>query len=246
MVGATMHKYCIGIVATLLALSACGGGVETTGPVTVYAAASLAEVLPEIAPDARYSFAGSDELAAQIREGAPADVYAASSSRYPRELFAEELVEEPVTFARNRLVLVVPRANPGAIERAEDLLEPGTRLVLAAEGVPVGEYAREALATLGLSAALENVVSNEDDVKGVSGKVALGEADAGIVYATDAAPLADDVLVLELPDRAQPAIEYQVAVVSRSDDRDAARDFVNRLLSDEGRAALRRAGFALP
>lgn len=241
-----MHKYCIGIGIVLLGLSGCGGGGESSDPLAVYAAASLAEVLPELEPDARYSFAGSDELATQIREGAPADVYAAASSKYPQELHADELVEEPVTFASNRLVLIVPRANRAAIESPEDLLQPGTRLVLAGEGVPVGDYAREALATLGLSAALGNVVSHEDDVKGVAGKVALGEADAGIVYATDAAPLGDDVLVFELPDRAQPPIEYQVAVVSESANPAAAQAFVDRLLSDDGRAALARAGFALP
>jgi molybdate transport system substrate-binding protein len=238
-----MHKYCIGIAALLLGLAACGGNEGGSGQVDVYAAASLAEVFPEIDPDARYSFAGSDELATQIREGAPADVYAAASSKYPQELYAEELVAEPVTFASNRLVLIVPSTNPAAIESAEDLVSDGTRLVLAAEGVPVGDYARDALAALGLSAALENVVSNEDDVKGVSAKVAVGEADAGIVYATDAVPLGDAVRVIELPDRAQPTIEYQAAVVAGTDDEDAATAFVEQLLSEHGRAALRRAGF---
>jgi molybdate transport system substrate-binding protein len=232
------------MMLALLCLAGCGGDGESE--IDVYAAASLAEVFPEIDSDARFSFAGSDELATQIREGAPADVYAAASSKYPQELYAEELVDEPVTFASNRLVLIVPRANPAAIESPEDLLAGGTRLVLAAEGVPVGDYAREALAELGLSAALANVVSNEDDVKGVSGKVALGEADAGIVYATDAVPLGDDVLVFELPDSAQPTIEYQVAVVAASEKADAAGAFVDRLLSDDGRAALERAGFVVP
>ena len=240
-----MHKYCIGIVAVLLGLVGCGGG---TGDETidVYAAASLAEVLPALDADARFSFAGSDELTTQIREGAPADVFAAASSKYPQELYGEQLVEVPVTFASNRLVLIAPRANPAGIESVEDLLAGGTRLVLAAEGVPVGDYAREALAELGLEGALANVVSNEDDVKGVAGKVALGEADAGIVYATDAAPLGDDVLVFEIPDSAQPLIEYQVAVVADSDSPDSARAFVERLLSDDGRAALEGAGFVLP
>jgi molybdate transport system substrate-binding protein len=230
----------------LLVLSGCGGTRDDAGPVDVYAASSLAEVLPEIEPDARYSFAGSNELATQIREGAPADVYAAASSKYPQELYAEGLVDEPVTFASNRLVLIVPGTNPAKITGPEDLLATGTRLVLAGEGVPVGDYARDALARLGLSDALANVVSNEDDVKGVSGKVALGEADAGIVYATDAAPLGDDVLVLELPDRAQPTIAYQAAIVAGRSDRDRAAAFIERLLSAEGRDALERAGFVVP
>jgi molybdate transport system substrate-binding protein len=241
-----VHKYCIGIACLLLGLATACGGDGSAEPLDVYAAASLAEVLPEIDPDARFSFAGSDELATQIREGATADVYAAASSKYPQELFDEGLVEEPVTFASNRLVLVVPSGNPGAIESVEDILQRDTRLVIAAEGVPVGDYTRTVLETLGLSAALENVVSNEDDVKGVAGKVALGEADAGFVYATDVAPVADRVRAIELPDDAQPPIDYQVAIVSDSDARDAAEAFVERLRGTDGREALERAGFVVP
>jgi molybdate transport system substrate-binding protein len=237
-----MHKYYIGITLAVLT-TACGGSPSSDEPLDVYAAASLAEVFPQIDAEARFSFAGSDELATQIREGAPADVYAAASSKYPQELFAEELVEEPVTFASNRLVLLVPRGNPAAIESIEDVLQPGTRLVIAAEGVPAGDYTRTILETLGLSAALDNVVSNEDDVKGVAGKVALGEADAGFVYATDVTPVADRVFAIELPDGSQPPIEYQVAVVAASDDEDAARAFVEKLLADEGRSVLEAAGF---
>ena len=227
-------------------MGGCGGDHEEDKPLDVYAAASLAEVFPQIDPDARFSFAGSDELATQIREGAPADVYAAATSKYPQELFEAGLVEEPVTFASNRLVLIVPRGNPAAIESVEDILQRGTRLVVAAEGVPVGDYTRAFLETLGLSAALDNVVSNEDDVKGVAGKVALGEADAGFVYATDVTPVADRVLAIELPDDAQPPIEYQVAVVAESADKDAAIAFIETLRSDEGREALASAGFVVP
>lgn len=241
-----MHKYCIGITLVLLGIAPGCGGSENDDRLDVYAAASLAEVLPQIDPDARYSFAGSDELATQIREGAPADVYAAASSKYPQELFNVGLVEEPVTFASNRLVLIVPRGNPAAIESVEDVLQPGTRLVVAAEGVPVGDYTRTVLATLGLSAALENVVSNEDDVKGVASKVALGEADAGFVYATDVTPVAGRVRSFELPDDAQPPIEYQVAVVAGTDDEGAARAFVDALLGESGREALEKAGFVVP
>lgn len=242
-----MHKYCIGIALLLIGLTTgCGGSDSSDGPVDVYAASSLVEVFPQIDPDARFSFAGSDELATQIREGAQADVYAAANSKYPQELFEENLVEEPVTFASNRLVLIVPRANPSTIESIEDVLQPGTRLVIAAEGVPVGDYTRTVLETLGLSAALDNVVSNEDDVKGVAAKVALGEADAGFVYATDVKPVDDRVLAVELPDDAQPAIEYQVAVVVGTDDRDASRAFVEALRSQDGREALEQAGFVVP
>jgi molybdate transport system substrate-binding protein len=242
-----VHKYCIGIALALLGMfSGCGGDEARSEPLAVYAAASLAEVFPEIDANARFSFAGSDELATQIREGAPADVYAAASSKYPQELFEEGLVDEPATFATNTLVLIVPAENPGGIESVEDVLQPGTRLVVAAEGVPVGDYTRTVLETLGLSAALDNVVSNEDDVKGVAGKVALGEADAGFVYATDVTPVADEVRAIALPEDAQPPIEYQVTVIADTDDRQAAGAFVERLLGAEGRQALADAGFGLP
>jgi molybdate transport system substrate-binding protein len=241
------------IVTVLVALAACGGEdepqTETSGqpdrPLTVYAAASLTEVFPMI-ESARYNFAGSDELATQIREGAPADVYAAASSKYPQELFEEGLVEEPVTFASNRLVLIVPKDNPDGIEAVEDVTRPGTKLVIAAEGVPVGDYTREILDELQLTDALGNVVSNEADVKGVVGKVSLGEADAGFVYATETAAAGDKVRVVELPKGSQPPIAYQIAVVTGSENMKAAESFLQKVLSPEGRHALESAGFLLP
>jgi molybdate transport system substrate-binding protein len=235
-------------VWTLLAaavLAGCGGGDDEAGELTVYAAASLTDVLPAVEPDARYSFAGSDELATQIREGAPADVYAAASTRYPDELSGAGLVDEPLVFATNRLVLIVPSDNPARIQEVNDVARPGTKLVVAAEGVPVGDYARTVLGNLKLEDALANVVSNEDDVKGVVAKVSIGEADAGFVYATDAA-VADGVRVVELPDGAQPPIEYAVAVVASTSREDAARAFVQKLRGPEGREALRAAGFGVP
>ena len=241
-----MHKYCIGSLLVLLSFASGCGGDDTSEPLAVYAAASLAEVFPAVDDAPSYSFAGSDELATQIREGAPADVYAAASAKYPQELYEAGLVRKPVTFASNRLVLIVPRDNPAAIQSVEDVAQAGTRLVVAAEGVPVGDYTRTVLETLGLSGALDNVVSNEDDVKGVAAKVALGEADAGFVYATDVTAVADDVLSLELPDGAQPPIEYQIAVVADSDDLDGAEAFVDRLLGPDGREALEQAGFVVP
>jgi molybdate transport system substrate-binding protein len=240
-------------LALLLAVAACGDDDDATGDtgggdsaLTVYGAASLTEVFPAIDPAPQYSFAGSDELATQIREGAPADVYAAASPKYPGELFEEGLVEEPVTFASNRLVLIVPNDNPAGIEELADVTKPGTKLVIAAEGVPVGDYTRQVLGELGLNAALDNVVSNEDDVKGVVGKITLGEGDVGFVYATDAAAAGDDVTVIELPEGSKPPIEYQMAVVTGSENPDAAQAFVDLVLSEEGRAQLEAAGFVVP
>ncbi len=201
---------------------------------------------------ARYNFAGSDELATQIRERAPADVYAAASSRYPQELYDEGRVEEPVTFASNRLVLIVPKKNPAGIETVADVTRPGTKLVAAAEGVLVGDYTREVLDQLQLSDALDNVLSNEEDVKGneedvkgIVGKVSLGEADAGLVYAIDAAAVGAEVSVIELPKGSQPPIEYQIAVV-KGENKEAAEAFVQKVLGREGQQALEAAGFLLP
>lgn len=240
------------IVTFPLAVAACGDDAEPDAaasegdPPTVYAAASLTEVFPAIEPAARYNFAGSDQLARQIREGAPADVYAAASSTFPQELFAEGLVEEPVTFASNRLVLIVPSDNPDGIEAVADVTRPGTKLVVAAEGVPVGDYTRQVLDELRLADALDNVVSNEEDVKGVVGKVSLGEADAGFVYATDAAAAGGEVSLIELPEGSQPSsIEYQIAVVAGSTNKEAAKAFVQKVLGGEGQQALEAAGFLL-
>jgi molybdate transport system substrate-binding protein len=222
-----------------------GGGGELEG-LTVFAAASLTEAFEELAPEVRFNFAGSDELATQIREGAPADVYAAASPRYPDELRDEGLVEEPQIFATNRLVLVVPSDNPAEIESVEDLREDDTKLVVGAEGVPVGDYTRTVLENLGAADVLENVVSNEDDVKGVVGKVAAGEADAGFVYVTDYNAAREELEAIELPEEAQAEVEYPIAVVSDTENREAAEAFVELVLGEDGRGALENAGFGVP
>jgi molybdate transport system substrate-binding protein len=235
------------LLAVALLLASCGGDendASAAGELTVFAAASLTEVFEELAPEATFNFAGSDELATQIREGAPADVYAAASPRYPNELAAQGFLVEPTIFATNRLVVVVPADNPAGIESVEDLAAEGVKLVIGAEGVPVGDYTRSILEDLGASDALDNVVSAEQDVKGVLGKVASGDADAGFVYVTDAAAAGDDVQAIELP--AQPLVEYPIAVVTESENAEAAEAFVELVLSEEGRRALQEAGFGVP
>jgi molybdate transport system substrate-binding protein len=234
-------------LALVAVVAACGGAdAARDEPLTVFAAASLTDVLQRLAPDARFNFAGSDELATQIREGAEADVYAAASPRHPDELHAEGLVEEPRAFASNRLVLVVPADRLPGIDSLDDLARADVRLVIGAEGVPVGDYTRAALAQSGRTDVLRRVVSEEEDVKGVLGKVALGEADAGFVYATDARAAGRDVRVVELPRSLQVEIRYPVAIVRSSERRDEAERFVRLLLSRRGQAALRDAGFAPP
>lgn len=228
----------------LLATVGCGGGDDAR--LTIYAAASLTEVFEQLEPEARFNFAGSDELATQLREGAEADLYAAASPKYPAELHAAGLIERPRVFATNRLVLVVPKDNPARIASVDDLLERDVKLVVGAEGVPIGDYTRVVLDKLGCSRILERVVSEEDDVKGVVGKVALGEADAGFVYATDVRPVADEVRALELPAGGETEVRYPIALVAGSERRTAAERFLERLLGDEGRRALRATGFGLP
>ena len=235
----------LAVVAALVALLAAPASASTAR-LTVYAASSLTEVFPKIDTRARYSFAGSDELALQISQGAPADVFASASPKYTQDLYRRGLVERPRTFARNRLTLIVPRANPANIRTVFDLRRPGIRLVLAASSVPIGKYARQVLARLGLNAALRNVVSDERDVKGVVGKVALGEADAGLVYATDVKPVAGKVRAITIPARGQPTVRYEIAVVRASLHAVEARAFVARVLGELGRGHLVAAGFLLP
>jgi molybdate transport system substrate-binding protein len=222
----------------------CGGGDDER--LTVFAAASLTEVFERLDEDARFNFAGSDELATQLREGAAADVYAAASPRHPAELHAEGVLEQPRVFATNRLVLIVPSDNPAGISSLGDLDRDGIKLVIGAEGVPIGDYTRTVLENAGREDVLGRAVSEEEDVKGVVGKVALGEAEAGFVYATDARAAGDDVRAIELPASIQTRVEYPIALVGGADNVAQGRAFVSRLFSPEGRRLLRQAGFGTP
>ncbi len=196
---------------------------------------------------ARFSFAGSDALAAQIRQGVRPDVYAAASTELPRRLFEEGLVEEPVEFAGNRLVIAVPPDS--TIDGVADLGREGTELAVGAETVPLGGYTREVLGGLPTAqrrAILANVRSREPDVSGVVGKLTQGAADAGFLYATDVRGAGDRLRTIELPRRLRPRVTYGAAVVKGAKEPEAARAFIDGLLSGPGRAALRRAGFVSP
>jgi molybdate transport system substrate-binding protein len=217
------------------------------GPATVYAAASLNEVLPKVSPGSRFQFAGSNQLALQIRNGAPADVFASASPVYTRDLYRDGLVERPRLFATNSLVVAVPRSNPAKIRTVQDLARrPELKLVVAGPKVPVGLYTREVLKRLGLLRVLRKAVSLEPDVKGIVGKLALGEADAGFVYRTDVQAASSRLKAIPLPARAQPTVRYEVAVVEGAPNRASALELVADLLGEDGRRELRRAGFGLP
>jgi molybdate transport system substrate-binding protein len=239
----------VAAIAIAAAVAAGAGAADATSQprLTVYAASSLTNVLPRVAPANRYSFGGSNALAAQIAQGAPTDVFAAANTKLPAQLHADRLCGSTVIFARNALVVVVPQRNPARIGALRDLTARGVKIVVAAAGVPVGDYTTKVLARTGLTKAIErNVVSRESDVRDVLAKVALGEADAGFVYATDARTVANKVKVIAIPARAQPVVAYGACVVTASAHPTAARSFIRRLLAPPAQAVLRDAGFLKP
>jgi molybdate transport system substrate-binding protein len=234
-----------------LALSGCGSGEDT---LTVSAAASLKDALTGYGArfdkaKARFSFAGSDELAAQIRKGARPDVFASANTKLPDELYKEGLVQKPVTFAGNRLVLAVPASSDAAIASLKDIGKAGTTLAVGSEGVPVGSYTRTVLAKLPeseSSAILKNVRSEEPDVAGIVGKLTQGAVDAGFVYISDVRATGGKLKAIELPESLQPTVAYGVAIVKDAKHEDAAKTFVDGLLDGAGRDALDAAGFEPP
>jgi molybdate transport system substrate-binding protein len=240
----TRLRVAAALLIALFALAAGGAGAGGA-KLAVFAAASLAEVLPQIDAAPSYNFAGSNQLALQIRQGAPVDVFASASPDSSQDLFRRGLVEKPRAFASNQLVLAVPRSNPARLRSVFDLARrEGLRLVIGTPRLPAGAYARRVLSRLGLSSVLRKVVSEEPDVKSVLGKVVLGEADAGFVYMTDIKPVGDRVSVLRIPAWAQPKVRYEIAAVRSSQQADAARAFVELVVSSpRARRLLSRAGF---
>lgn len=236
----------------LVCSAGCTRSPGATTEIRVFAASSLVDVITEAGqrfeaehPGVRVtpSVAGSQILASQILEGAPADVFA-SADRVQMQRVAAAFAE-PAELATNRLVLVTPAA--GDIERTEDLTRPGLRVVIASEAVPAGRYAMQALDHLGLSDRVEpNVVSYEHDVRGVLSKVLLAVADAGFVYATDAASAGDALRTIPLPPEAGVRATYLIAVRTDRPVPDAARSFVEFMRTGGGAAILREHGFETP
>lgn len=239
--------------ALMLAFAGCGGGEDDEAPdeLTISAASSLTEPLEaydettEI--EEQYSFAGSDDLAAQIRKGAPVDVFASANTSLPDALFEEGLVEKPETFISNQLVLAVP--SDSDIVGIGGLVREESDLVIGAEGVPVGDYTRELLDRLPSSASaaiLDQVRSEEPDVKSIVGKLVAGAADAGFVYASDVNTAGEDLTAIELPADLEPIVTYGAAVVSDSENQEAAQGFIDSLKSGEAHELLLDADFLEP
>jgi molybdate transport system substrate-binding protein len=234
------------VVLALVALATSAGATAAgsqSGSLTIYAAASLTDAFRAFDAAPKYSFAGSNTLETQIRNGAPADLFASAAPLNTQRLYKQGLVQKPVTFTSNRLVVIVPKANSAGITSIYDLKRKPVKLVVAGAAVPVGAYTRAVLRKMGLSSVLSKVVSQETDVRAVTSKVALGQADAGFVYVTDARAVADRVKVVRIPAWAQPRVRYEIAVVSSSTRKAAAQAWIKALLSARGQGALKEYGF---
>ncbi len=229
-------------------------------PLTVFAAASLTDAFTEIGKNfeaanpgaiVNFSFGGSQALRTQIEQGAQADVFASANTKEMDTLVSGGLVGvgTATIFLTNQLVVILPAENPANVTGLQDLSKPGLKLVLAAEEVPVGKYTRQALENMDISIepgfkdkVLANVVSNEDNVKQVVAKVQLGEADAGIVYVSDAVAAAE-LKRIEIPAADNVIAEYPIAVLIQSANTDVARAFAAYVLSPEAQAVLQKWGF---
>jgi molybdate transport system substrate-binding protein len=242
------------------ASQSAGGQRGSSGTLTVLAASSLTDALGELAttfqeqnPDTevRTSFGGSSELLAQIEQGAPADVFASADGDKMDTALQEDLVNEPQTFARNRPIVIVPRNNPAGIHGLQDLADPGTKLVLAQDGVPIAEYANRILTNADSEyggnleqQVMNNVVSREANVRASANRVALGEADATFVYITDVTlDIEDQVEVIEIPKDLNVIAYYPIATLKEANNPELAQQWVDLVLSDEGQRLLEEYGF---
>jgi len=246
----------------------CGGssgdaqGEESPagGQITVLAASSLTDAFEELVgtfeernpgTEVRTSFAASSELLTQVQQGAPADVFASASEKNMDAAVGEKLVGEVSVFAMNRPVVIVPAKNPAEIGQFEDLAGVDAQIVLAEEGVPIADYAMEVLANAEAEygggfekGVMDKVVSREANVRATANRVALGEADATFVYASDVTPdLRDKVEVVEIPDEVNVVATYPIATVRDSNNPELARAWVDLVLSDEGQGVLEKKGF---
>jgi molybdate transport system substrate-binding protein len=241
------------VLAAALVAAGCGGGDDGNATIKVSAASSLKQAFESYAKSfgaarVSFSFAGSDELAAQIRQGVKPDAYAAANTKLPRGLYDSRLVEQPIRFASNELVLAVPSGSSN-VKSIRDLAKPGLRIAAGSPTVPIGSYTREVLGRLpgNQARAIEaNIRSDEPDVAGIVGKVAQGAVDAGFVYMTDVRAANGRLIGIPLSSRLQPRVTYAAAVVAGAPHAAEARRFVKGLRYAAGVRALQQAGFGNP
>jgi molybdate transport system substrate-binding protein len=235
------------LVGAAALLAGCAGGDDGDGRLVVFADPAVSGIAKALDGGASIVVASSSDLASRIREGSDADVFLAASEKPLDDLQADGLVEKPVAFAENRLVIVVPRRNRKEVNHIVDLSRKGVRLVLGAKGVPVGDLARQSLELAGLGAANDNVVGFEQDTQGLLDEVAAGRADAAIVYATDIdAQVGKQVQVYDISPYFQPKIRFDAVAVAPASDEATA--YLARLNGDEGFEAVLNSGLqpALP
>ena len=262
-------RWFVALVCLSLALGACsnedepsgdstGGGrsVEAT-ELTVFAASSLTAAFTQIGSDfeatnpgttVTFNFGSSGDLASAIESEGTADVFASASGTYMGDVRDTVGVEDRTNFVTNKLVIITPSDNPAGITSLEDLAKPGVQVVLAAEGVPVGDYARESLDAAGVKDdVLANVVSNEEDNASVVAKITAGEVDAAIAYISDVtSAVAPELASVEIPDDVNVIATYPIAVVTTSAHADVARAFVTHVTGSQGQATLADFGFLPP
>jgi molybdate transport system substrate-binding protein len=247
------------LAVAALVLAACGGGDDDSGgsssaapasEIKVFAAASLTAAFTKLGDDfsaanggtkVTFNFAGSQALATQIQQAAPADVFASADTANMDKV--KDLVNTPQNFASNLLAIVVEKGNPKGVKTLQDLAKPDLKVVLAAEEVPAGKYAKQLLDKAGVSVT---PVSREDNVKAVVTKVSLGEADAGIVYVTDVSAGGDKVEGVDIPEEQNVVATYPIATVKASKAQDKAQAFMDLVRSAEGQQVLKEYGFLPP
>lgn len=230
--------------------SSSGGSSASGGKLVVFAASSLIDAFPRIATTYQqqhpgwkvgFEFIGSDQLAAQIEQGDPADVFAAASTRYPEQLQGQNLLGKTTDFATNALVLATPADNPAGITSVNDI--GSAKLVVGDPSVPIGAYTLTVLDNLGINPSSLNIVSQEAKVTDIVTKLELGEADAGFIYTSDARTSGDKLKTFQLPASAQATATYPIGIVTGSKNAKAAQQWIDLVMSPQGQQVLVGDGF---
>lgn len=257
-----MKRFLNVFMGLAMLLAACSASKPSTEPQTlnVFAAASLTDAFTEIGKAFEashagvtvvFNFGGSQTLRTQIEQGAPADIFASANTREMDTLITGGLVQKdaPKIFLTNQLIMILPKDNPARIKSLQDLSQPGVKVVLAAEDVPAGKYARQILENLNAQLGadfkdkvLANVVSNEENIRQALTKIQLGEADASIVYVSDAVAV-PKLQTIQIPAAVNVIAQYPIAALHKSAHAELANEFIKYVLAAEGQATLKKWGF---